>query len=74
VLGLAGMLALEQLGMAAQLLIGIGLILAAAVALAAGLAFGLGCRELARDFLVEYLRSVDEEEDLRRTGTRREML
>ena len=33
----------------------------AAVGLALGLAFGLGCRDLARDFVVEYLRSMDEQ-------------
>jgi hypothetical protein len=26
------------------------------------LAFGLGCRDLARDFVVEYLRSLDRDE------------
>ncbi|MBI5838034.1 MAG: hypothetical protein HZB25_12420 [Candidatus Eisenbacteria bacterium] len=59
VLVFAGLLALEQLGLAAQLVVGVGLILVAAVGLAAGLAFGLGCRDLARDLLIEYLRSLD---------------
>ncbi len=38
----------------------LGGLAAAAVALALGLAFGLGCRDLARDFVIEYLRSLDE--------------
>jgi len=57
----AAMLALEQLGLAAQFVLALGIAVFAAVALAAGLAFGLGCRDLARDFIVEYLRSLDEE-------------
>jgi len=39
----------------------LAIVAVAAVGLALGLAFGLGCRELARDFVVEYLRSLDEE-------------
>jgi hypothetical protein len=59
--GFAALLALEQLGLAAQFVMGIGLVAVAAASLGLALAFGLGCRELARDFLVEYLRSLDEE-------------
>lgn len=59
--GFAVLLALEQLGLAAQFIIALGLTAVAAVALAVGLAFGLGCRELARDFVVEYLRSLEED-------------
>ena len=55
------LLALEQLGFAAQFVMGIGLVATGAVALGAGLAFGLGCKDLARDFVVEYLRSLEEE-------------
>ena len=58
----AVLLSLEQLGFAAQFAMGIGLILIGAAGLAAGLAFGLGCRDLARDFVVEYLKSMDEEQ------------
>jgi hypothetical protein len=57
----AMLLALEQLGLAAQFIMAMGLAAVAGVALALGLAFGLGCRDLARDFVVEYLRSLDEE-------------
>lgn len=59
--GFAALLALEQLGFAAQFVMGIGIVAVAAAGLGLALAFGLGCRELARDFLVEYLRSLDEE-------------
>jgi hypothetical protein len=59
--GFAVLLALEQLGLAAQFIIALGLTVIAAIGLAVGLAFGLGCRDLARDFVVEYLRALDEE-------------
>lgn len=59
--GFAALLALEQLGFAAQFVMALGIIAVAAAGLGLALAFGLGCRELARDFLVEYLRSLDEE-------------
>lgn len=55
------LLALEQLGFAAQFVMALGVTTVAAAGLAVGLAFGLGCRELARDFVVEYLRSLEEE-------------
>jgi hypothetical protein len=59
--GFAALLALEQLGFAAQFVMALGIIAVAAAGLGLALAFGLGCRELARDFLVEYLRSLDDE-------------
>lgn len=59
--GFAVLVALEQLGLAAQFVMAIGLIALAAVGLALGLAFGLGCRELARDFVIEYLRSMEDQ-------------
>lgn len=58
--GFAVLLALEQLGLAAQFIMALGITAMAAAGLAAALAFGLGCRELARDFVVEYLRSFDD--------------
>lgn len=58
--GFAILLALEQLGLAAQFIMALGITVMAAVGLAAAMAFGLGCRDLARDFVVEYLRSLDE--------------
>jgi hypothetical protein len=59
--GFAVLLALEQLGFAAQFIMALGVVALAAVGLGSALAFGLGCRDLARDFVVEYLRSLDEE-------------
>jgi hypothetical protein len=56
----AVLIALEQLGFAAQFVMAVGLIALAGVGLALGLAFGLGCRDLARDFVVEYLRSLED--------------
>ncbi|MBK7369215.1 MAG: hypothetical protein IPJ04_15330 [Candidatus Eisenbacteria bacterium] len=64
--GFAMLLALEQLGFAAQFVMAIGVVAASATGLGLALAFGLGCRELARDFLVEYLRSLEEEPPKRR--------
>lgn len=59
--GFAALLALEQLGFAATFVMALGIIAVSATGLGLALAFGLGCRDLARDFLVEYLRSLDEE-------------
>jgi hypothetical protein len=59
--GFAVLLALEQLGFAAQFVMALGVTAVATVGIAVGLAFGLGCRDLARDFVVEYLRSLDED-------------
>ncbi len=58
----AVLLALEQLGLAAQFIMTIMILVVGALALALGLAFGLGCRDLARDFVVEYLRSLDRDD------------
>jgi hypothetical protein len=57
----AGLIALDQLGFAAQFVMAIGVIAVGSVGLAAGLAFGLGCRDLSRDFVIEYLRSLETE-------------
>jgi hypothetical protein len=61
------LLALEQLGMAAQLVMSVGIAAVAAVGLALALAFGLGCRDLARDLVVEYLRAADNETPIDRS-------
>jgi hypothetical protein len=59
--GFAALLALDQLGFAAQFVMAIGIAAVSAAGLGLALAFGLGCRDLARDFVVEYLRALDEE-------------
>jgi hypothetical protein len=63
--GFAALVALEQLGLAAQFVMALGVVSVAAAGLALALAFGLGCRDLARDFIVEYLRSFDDEKPKR---------
>lgn len=57
----AVLLALEQLGLAAQLIVALAITAIACVGLGLALAFGLGCRDLVRDFVVEMLRSLDDE-------------
>jgi hypothetical protein len=57
--GIVILLALEQLGLAAQLVIAVGVTAVGAAGLALALAFGLGCRDLARDLIVEYLRASE---------------
>ncbi len=59
--GFAVLVALEQLGFAAQFVMILGIVGVGVAGLGLALAFGLGCRDLARDFVVEYLRSLDEE-------------
>jgi hypothetical protein len=60
-IGVAVLIALEQLGFAAQFVMWVGIVAVGTFGLAAALAFGLGCRDLARDFIVEYLRSLEED-------------
>ena len=57
----AVLLALEQLGLAAQFIVALAVTALASAGLALALAFGLGCRDLVRDFVVEMLRSLDDE-------------
>ena len=59
--GFAALVALDQLGFAAQFVMAIGVVVLAALGIGLALAFGLGCRDLARDFVVEYLRSLEDE-------------
>jgi hypothetical protein len=49
---------LEELGIAAELVRSAFVILFGAVALAAALAFGLGCKDLAREWMIRYLDSA----------------
>jgi hypothetical protein len=59
--GIAALLALDQLGFAAQFVMAVGIAAVASAGVGLALAFGLGCRDLARDFLVEYLRSLEDD-------------
>jgi hypothetical protein len=54
------LIALDQLGLAAHLVLAVVVAIVASAGLAVALAFGLGCRDLARDLIVEYLRASDE--------------
>ncbi len=54
-------LAIEQLGLAAHLVVNLTLVLAGAVALALALAFGFGCKDIAKDIVVELFRKEEEE-------------
>lgn len=54
-------LALEQLGLAAHLVVNLILILAGAIALSLALAFGLGCKDIAKDIIVEFFKKEEEE-------------
>ncbi len=60
-IGFSVLMAIEQLGFAAQFVMGLGWIAAACAGLGFALAFGLGARDVARDVLVEYLRTLDED-------------
>jgi hypothetical protein len=54
------LIALDQLGLAAHLVLAVAIAAVSAAGLALALAFGLGCRDLARDLIVEYLRASDD--------------
>jgi hypothetical protein len=60
--GLTVVFSLEPLGLAGRLVTEILLILLAALCLAAALSFGLGCKDLAREFLIEVLKDSNSEE------------
>ena len=53
------LMAMEQLGLAAQFALWLVLIPVGAAALAFALAFGLGCREMARDLVIELFRKEE---------------
>ncbi len=55
----AAMFSLEQLGLAGRVLTVVVLILLGGISLAAALAFGLGCKDLAKEFLIELLRGEE---------------
>ncbi|OGL03941.1 MAG: hypothetical protein A3I03_01410 [Candidatus Rokubacteria bacterium RIFCSPLOWO2_02_FULL_68_19] len=55
-----GAVTLHELGVGAQLVHSAFIIVFGAVALALALAFGLGCKDLARDWVIRYLESARE--------------
>lgn len=57
--GVVVLIALDQLGVAAQLVVALGVTAVGAAGLGLALAFGLGCRDLIRDLIVEYLRASE---------------
>jgi hypothetical protein len=59
--GLTVIFSLEPLGLAGHLVTAILLILLGAISLAGALAFGLGCKDIAREFLIEILKGNDRE-------------
>lgn len=58
--GLVVLIALDQVGFAGSILTTVLLILLGAAALGAALAFGLGCKDLARDAATRFLRELRE--------------
>lgn len=54
--GVAAMFSLQQLGMVGQFLTQLVLIILGTLGLASAIAFGLGCKDLAREFLIELLK------------------
>jgi hypothetical protein len=55
-------LALEQLNLSRSLLTSLFQILFAAAAFGTALAFGLGCKDIARDAMLRFLRNLREKE------------
>jgi hypothetical protein len=53
------LLAIEQLGLAAQFALWLVLIPVGAAAVAVSLAFGLGCKDMARDLVIEFFRKEE---------------
>jgi len=59
ILIVVALMAMEQLGLAAQFALWLVLIPVGAAAFAFALAFGLGCREMARDLVIEFFRKEE---------------
>jgi len=55
--------ALEQLGLAAHLVINLILVLVGAMALSFALAFGLGCKDIVKDIVIEFFKKEEEEKN-----------
>lgn len=58
-IGLAVLLALEQVGIAARVVVSLFQILVAAAALTMAIAFGLGCKDIARDIVIEFFKKEE---------------
>ena len=56
------LLALEQVGIAAKVVVSLSQILVAAVALTLAIAFGLGCKDIARDIVIEFFKREEKSE------------
>ena len=56
------LLALEQVGIAAKVVVSLFQILVAAVALTLAIAFGLGCKDIARDIVIEFFKREEKSE------------
>jgi hypothetical protein len=54
--GVAAMFSLQQLGLVGKFVTTLVLILLGTLGLASAMAFGLGCKDLAREFLIELLK------------------
>ncbi|HET9869406.1 MAG TPA: hypothetical protein VFR02_02750 [bacterium] len=59
--GLTVMFSLEPLGLAGQFLTTLALMVLGAMGLAAAIALGLGCKDLAREFVIELLKGNDDD-------------
>jgi hypothetical protein len=60
--GFVILLALDQLGIAARVVVSLFLIVVGAAAFTLALAFGLGCKEIARDIVIEFFKKEERPE------------
>jgi hypothetical protein len=62
---LVATMALEQLGLGQTIVSTLLVLLFAAIALGLALAFGLGCKDMARKYMEEFIRNIQEKERMR---------
>ena len=60
--GLVVLLALDQVGIAAKVVVSLFQILVGALALTLAIAFGLGCKDIARDIVIEFFKREEKSE------------